>query len=151
MELLTDHPKQKLLFYIYSDFDESAVEALRDHILKLDKGRSWVLSGPAFVNFTDEPTNKELDRGIRTVGGVIEIYSGLPPWNAKLPVEIDRALFNDVKAIVESMVHFSRERGVDIGFELDGVDVGWIVNGILDELLQEGLLGEWRRSVGETL
>ena len=140
----SNHPKQTLLFYISDDIDdENDVEAMKDAVGKLAASRSWVIRPPVFLNESEA----DAEAGeLRTVGGFIEVFSALPPWGDELPEEIDRAYFEEAKAVVDAMTTFSEKTGHEIAFELDETQVGWIEHGVIDRSLREGLLGEWERT-----
>jgi hypothetical protein len=144
---LTNHPKQKLLFFISDDMDQAIRSNVRDFVLRLASLKQWLNGPPQFVNSREEPQGiVSGDLPIETVGGYLEIYSALPPW--VVPREIDLQHLDEVTALVEGLRNFSREHGLTFEMELDDVFVGSIQNGEMDESLSEGLLGEWRRQLG---
>ena len=81
------------------------------------------------------------------MGGILELYSGWPPWGERLPPEIDRAQLEEVETVIDALSEFSAQTGLPIEFELEGDSVGSIVRGTPDESLAETLLGEWRKSL----
>lgn len=85
------------------------------------------------------------DLPIRTVGGVLEMYSALPPWLEKLPKDIDRKHYEECEFIIEKLAEFSNRYNCTIEFELDGDSIGEIKYGQLDSSLSEGVLGEWKK------
>ena len=142
-----NHPKQKLLFFVAQDLDDSIRANVRDFVLRLASLRQWLNGPPRFVNSRDEPADtSQGDMPIETVGGYVEIYSALPPWT--LPREIDLQHLDEVMALVRSLRGFSREHSLAFELELDGTFVGGITDGELDRVLAEGLLGEWKRQLG---
>ena len=111
-------------------------------------GRSWAVAAPAFLDETQDGSDLAPgDLPIRAVGGALKLYSGRPPCDEQLPLDIDRALLADTEATVEAMTRFAKDTSHEISFELDGGEVGWIENGEPDSLLTEGLLDPWRQSL----
>jgi hypothetical protein len=131
-----DYPIQQLLFFLDSDFDDSVVAQLHAVVVAERIRRNWTLGPPTFIDDTDSD-------GLRTVGGILRLYSALPPWGERLPLAIDRALLEEVRHLIKALARFSAESGVDIGFEVDGEAVGWIAGGEADESLAVGFIGEW--------
>jgi hypothetical protein len=102
---------------------------------------------PYFVDIIEDLA--DFSRGdvpLETVGGCLEVYSALPPW--KVPRRTDQRQLEEVSALVGAVRDFSRDHNLSFEFELDGTFVGAIDDGDMDESLEEGLLGEWRRSLG---
>jgi hypothetical protein len=130
------HPKQRLLFFVVNGIDDPTERRFTDLVLQLAKTRQWVIAPPRVVELGDS----------YAIGGVIEVYSALPPWT--LPSEIDLQHLNEVTAVIDTMAQFSLNTGLAIEFELDDCFVGAIEDGKLDRSLSEGLLGEWRRNLG---
>ena len=130
-----DFPEVVLLAFIDSEFDDAAVVALELAVADLRRRRDWAIAPPEFVDVEEE--------GVRTVGVQLGLRSVVSPVGQELPVEIDRAHFEDVRTVVEALGPVSEQHAIDIGFELDGVAVGWLTRGQPDEMLTTGLLGEW--------
>jgi hypothetical protein len=151
MAIGREHPTQSLLFYLSSDFDDQMVEKMENCVAELAVSRNWVIRPPEFINIEDkmEHVNSQ-DEPIRTVGGMLEIYSNLPPWDKKIPKDVDQAHFEEVQAIIEALVKFSKELECEITFELDEEEIGSIQEGIMDSSLSEGLLSEWKRSLRQS-
>jgi hypothetical protein len=146
-EHLAHHPKQKLLFFLAQDMDDTTRAKMRDFVLRLASLRRWLNGPPRFVNIQDEPEDaSQGDIPVETLGGYIEIYSALPPW--RLPREIELQHLDEVVALVAALRAFSHEHALVFELELDGTFVGSITNGEMDHLLAEGLLGEWKRQLG---
>jgi hypothetical protein len=141
-----DHPRQRLLFFIDDDVRSSDVEAMANAVATIASSREWVIGVPEFVDETLEPETA-VDQPIRTVGGILELFSGWPPWDTRIPRDIDHAHLCEVENTVDAMVVLSRTTGKDIAFELDGTQVGWISKGQPDSLLREGLLEPWRQKL----
>jgi hypothetical protein len=55
----------------------------------------------------------------------------------------------EVIALVNALRDFSGQQNLPFEFELDGEFVGSITDGKLDRCLSEGLIGEWKRQLGE--
>jgi hypothetical protein len=143
-----NHPKQKLLFFVAQDLDDDIRSRVRDFVLRLASLRRWVNGPPRFVSSREEPRDTSLgDMPVETVGAYLEIYSALPPLT--LPREIDLRHLDEVTTLVDAVRDFSREHSLAFEFELEGTLVGSIKDGQIDRLLAEGLLGEWRRQLGE--
>ena len=132
--------KQALLFFISDDFDDVLVGRVAQLLDRLASLREWVIASPRFVDETDEPENPTVDFPVRTVGGVLELYSP-----QELPPELDRKHYEEVSELLTALAQFFDESGHEWEVELDGTHVGSISEGNLDRLLTEGLLGEWKR------
>lgn len=144
------HPVQTLQFFVDSQILPQHAEKMRAEIERLSALREkWVLGAPEFVDSAEvSMDDRHGDQPIRTVGGMLKIYTALPPWGDKLPKEIDRQHYEEVNLVVQHMRRLSGETGITIGFELDGTAVGWIQLGKLDRMLEVGLLGEWKKALG---
>lgn len=81
------------------------------------------------------------------VGGVVEIYSGYPPWGDRLPLEVDRAQLDEVRCTIAALSDFSREYDREIAIEYGGELIGTIVAGAPHPTLTEGLLGPWEQQL----
>jgi hypothetical protein len=125
----------QLLFFVDDDAPAGADAAIERAVAEMAILRDWTVGPPAFVD--------QLDDGARTLGGVLTLYA--PGRN--LPVEVDRRLLDDVRALVDRVAELSRALGVDFGFELDQDPVGWVENGEPDDSLATGLIGEWARAL----
>ena len=142
-----NHPKQRLLFFVAEDLDDATRGLVRDFVQRIASVRRWLNGPPRFVNSLEEPEDASRgDMPVKTVGGYLEIYSGIPPW--RLPREIDLQHFEEVTALVNALRDFSREHHLSIEFELNGEMIGAIDDGEMDRSLAEGLLGEWKRHLG---
>lgn len=135
--------RQKFMFFVAQDVDGSIRSMITALIDDLKNSRRWLLGPPKFIDVVDEPENPEVDQPIETVGGVLDIYSALPP--ATLPIDIDRTHFSEVTSIVEALQKLSKEHGVAFELELDGVFVGSVNEGNVDRTLRTGLLDPWRQ------
>lgn len=139
-----DHPKQALVFFIEGEVDDRLASELRALIERVSESRPWTLGPPEFLDETDADEGES----VRSVGGTFEVYSAWPPWNEDLPLEVDRAQFQETELLVRSLAGLSAAHRVDIVFKLDRVDVGAVESGEMTPALAEGLLGEWRRAIG---
>ena len=139
-----DHPRQVLSFVIEGEVDDRLASGLRTLIEGLAGSRRWTIGRPEFI---DEEEDDE-DGPARLVGGRLGIYSAWPPWNDHLPPEIDREQFQECDLLIRSLADFSAARHVEIALHLDRTNVGWIEDGEMGRSLAEGLLGEWRRTLG---
>jgi len=144
-EAAAEYPVQKLVFFLEDDYGEGDVARLRDHISRLAPVRQWTIGPPEFIDSRESADSQE----DRTVGGILPLYSALPDSSSRrLPKELDESHLADVEFLIEQLSAFSAETGLDLGLELDGTAVGWIDDGRPDKLLREGLIGEWRRTLG---
>ena len=142
-----NHPKQKLLFFVAQDIDDSICANVREFVLKLASLRHWLNGPPRFVRSREEPVSTSHgDLPVETLGGYVEIYSARKPWT--LPREIDLQHLDEVTALVNALRDFSREHSLEFELELDGTFVGAITDGEMDRSLADGLLGEWKRQLG---
>jgi hypothetical protein len=142
-----NHPKQKLLFFVAQDLDDTIRANVRDFVLRLASLRRWLNGPPRFVNSRDEPADTSRgDMPVETVGGYLEIYSALPPLT--LPRETDLQHLDEVTALVNALRDFSREQSLAFELALGDTFVGAVTDGEMDRSLAEGLLGEWRRQLG---
>lgn len=149
--------KQKirsLLFYVYEDdeenttngFEDSLISEVEDLIKKIAGSREWILGPPVFVNEEDEGDGEDgEDDTLYILGGLFRLYSSYAP--ERLPRDVERIHFEEVKEIVEQVRRFSSNKQIVFAFELDQDDIGRIENGILDKFLRVGLLEEWEKAL----
>jgi len=130
-----DHPRLDLVFVIIGGTRPSLDIDLEALLQNISHTRSWTLGPPEMVELEQEGR----------IGGVLQVYSALPPWGDKLPKDVDAANLDEVKSLVRALKQFSSAHGVEIEFELGGIDVGAIRNGSSNQNLAEGLLDEWGR------
>jgi hypothetical protein len=140
------HPRQRLLFFVVSDIDETTRSAIRELVRELAASRPWVIGPPQYIDTREEPEDPTLDEPIETVGGFLEIYSPQAPGS--LPREVDLQHLAEVDALVEALRGFSRANDVAFELELDGTHVGAVESGDVSRTLAIGLIGEWRRQLG---
>ncbi|GAA5013128.1 hypothetical protein GCM10025794_01390 [Massilia kyonggiensis] len=145
IQVFESHPKQRLLFFLAQDVDDEDRKLVRDAINAMASSRAWVISAPEFVDTVESVGTNPGDSPIETVGGVHEIYSASA--SNELPHEIDALHLEEVEYIVDSIRRLSQEHGLEFEFELDGQYVGTIDNGVIDSVLANGLIGEWRRHI----
>lgn len=142
-----EHPTQELVFFVGEGQGNALRDRVRALIGQLGAVRRWQCGPPQIVDEhesdeADDSGEQELD----TVGGRLEVYSAMPVGS--LPKELDAQAFGDVSTVIQQVADFSRSHGVVIEFLLDGNPVGKIKSGRLDRLLEQGLLGEWKRHLG---
>lgn len=80
-------------------------------------------------------------------GGSFEVYSALPPWGAKLPLETDRAHYQEVEEVVSELCRLSRDFGMSFQLQLDGTVVGGVRDGSMDRMLDQGLMQPWKQAL----
>src|SRR5688500_8188516 len=129
MKIEKSHPQHPLLFFLElpessDSFDPNVVAEFEASVRELATGRSWVIDAPQFIDETVEPENPLLDRPVRTVGGLIYLYSVYPPWDAAISKETDRAQLGDVEAVIEAMSKFSQRTRWSVGFAYNHEDIG---------------------------
>lgn len=142
MSISSEHPRLDLLFFVAGDFDDKLSLKLERFLAGIEKGQKWVIDPPLFVI---EHQQADTETSIPILGGLLRIYSALPPW--KLPADLDRQHLNEVNWLVEKLCEFSAREQIIFEFELENDFVGLIENGTPDRTLQEGLIGEWRRGL----
>lgn len=124
-----------LLAFAEGDVDESVVAAVDRAVAELRGRRSWTIGPPDFVD------DEEAD--VRTVGAQLLLLRPASPTGRLLPAIVDRAHLDEVRTFVGALQRVSKTNAIDIGFELDGEAVGWIDQGLPDDSLTTGLIGEW--------
>ncbi|MDH0288474.1 hypothetical protein N7414_05060 [Pseudomonas sp. GD04087] len=132
---LQSFPKQSFFFYLAQDIDEKVKDSIRDVISKLALSRGWSISPPEFVDEVD-------DAGEEVVGGVLEVYSALPP--NKLSREADSRNLEEVEQLIFYVKELSGRESLSFEFQLGSTYVGSIEDGVIDRTLQDGLLNPWR-------
>lgn len=130
--------KQNLLFFPTTS--SPAFEAQLDRTLKnLGESRKWTIGPPQLVDVTTtdgEPSPS-------AIGGILELFSPVGPNGAPLPLEVDRSLLEDVKALVGALVSITATSGMEVELELDGEYVGAVGSGIPNKSLLQGLIAPW--------
>lgn len=127
--------KQKLIFYVAQDLDQSIRSNVQQLVNEVAASRIWSVTPPSFIDEIDES-------GTEVVGGILEIYSALPP--NLLPIEMDSKNLDDVEALVGAVKKLSENESLSFEFQLDTIYVGAIEDGVIDRVLLDGLLVPWR-------
>ncbi|SDZ69375.1 hypothetical protein [Pseudomonas salomonii] len=127
--------KQKLIFYVAQDLDQSIRSNVQQLVNEVAASRIWSVTPPSFINEIDES-------GTEVVGGILEIYSALPP--NLLPIEMDSKNLDDVEALVGAVKKLSENESLSFEFQLDTTYIGAIEDGVIDRVLLDGLLVPWR-------
>ena len=127
--------KQKLIFYVAQDLDKSIRSNVQQLVNEVAASRIWSVTPPSFIDEIDES-------GTEVVGGILEIYSALPP--NLLPIEMDSKNLDDVEALVGAVKKLSENESLSFEFQLDTTYVGAIEDGVIDRVLLDGLLVPWR-------
>ncbi len=127
--------KQKLIFYVAQDLDQSIRSNVQQLVNEVAASRIWSVTPPSFIDEIDES-------GTEVVGGILEIYSALPP--NLLPIEMDLKNLDDVEALVGAVKKLSENESLSFEFQLDTTYVGAIEDGVIDRVLLDGLLVPWR-------
>lgn len=130
-----EHAKQKLIFYVAQDLDQSIRSDVQQLVKKLAASRVWSIAPPSLIDEID-------DNGLEVVGGMLEIYSALPP--NILPSDVDSKNLEEVEELIDAIRDLSEKASLSFEFQLDATYVGSIEDGVIDRILQEGLLAPWR-------
>jgi len=130
-----EHAKQKLIFYVAQDLDQSIKSDVQQLVNELAASRVWSISPPSFVDEIDEG-------GEEVVGGMLEIYSALQP--NILSTDMDSKNLDEVEELISAVRDLSEREGLSFVFQLDTTYVGSIDDGVIDRALLEGLLVPWR-------
>jgi len=133
--ILLDHAKQNLIFYVAQDLDQSIRSDVHQLVSELAASRVWSIAPPTMVDEIDE-------NGLEVVGGTLEIYSALLP--KKLPRDVDLKNLEEVQALIHAVRDLSEKGSISFEFQLGATYVGSIEDGVIDRVLQEGLLAPWR-------
>ena len=142
-----DHPRVPLLFAIEWEATDDAARAMEAFVRQLAASRSWTVTRPVFVDELDAASSvDDDDEPIRTIGVAVEVLSGFPPFGERIPIDVDRAEWEDVSELVRRVAEFARDNDVEIVVEFDQEAIGWIKDGAPDRGVTEALLGEWRRA-----
>lgn len=141
MAALDTYPRQKLLFFLAQDRDESSEDVVVGLVSGLERSRDWLLGPPRLVDVFEMHQSREGDLPIDTLGGELEICSALGP--VALPDDVDAVFLSEVRTVVEAVRRTSKDYGLSFEFELDDTYVGTIEDGDADATLQSGLLDSW--------
>ena len=134
--ILQDHTKQILIFYVAQDLDQSIRSDVHQLVRELAASRVWSIAPPTLIDEIDE-------NDLAVVGGMLEIYSALPP--EKLPHDVDLKNLEEVEALIGAVRNLSGKESISFEIQLGATYVGSIEDGVIDHVLQEGLLVPWRR------
>jgi hypothetical protein len=138
-----NHPRSTFCFSVSGKrLGEDVLNRMRVLITTLAETRNWVLGPPRLAD--------EHDGDVRIIGGTLDLYAAIPPFGADLPNDVDRQHLEEVTAIIDALTPLSRETGLEISFMLDQTYVGRIKNGIPDNMIMVGLLGEWKKAHGQS-
>ena len=132
------YPTVSLLVFVDDELDDNVALAMRELVAHLSASGHWTLGSPAFVDGLDES-------GVRTCGVHLLLHDARSDVGLSLPPDTDLRQLKETKRVLEGAAELSRRLGVDIGVEYSGESVGWIHDGEPDEMLREGLIGEWER------
>lgn len=131
----SEYAKQKLIFYVAQDIDQSIRSNVQQLVDRLAASRIWSVSPPGFIDEIDES-------GLEVVGGMLEVYSALLP--NILPVDVDSKNLDEVEELIEAVRDLSEKENIAFEFQLDATYVGSVEDGVIDRTLREGLLVPWR-------
>ncbi|AHL32072.1 hypothetical protein CD58_03820 [Pseudomonas brassicacearum] len=132
------HTTQKLIFYVAQDLNLSVRFDVKQLMNELAVSRIWSIAPPSFIDEKDE-------NDLEVVGGMLEIYSAIPPNT--LPVGMDSKKLEEVEVLIEAVRALSEKNCLSFEFQLDATYVGCIEDGVVDRVLQEGLLTPWRNNL----
>lgn len=99
--------KQKLIFYVAQDLDQSIRSNVQQLVNEVAASRIWSVTPPSFIDEIDES-------GTEVVGGMLEIYSALPP--NLLPIEMDSKNLDDVEALVGAVKNYLKMKVFPLSF-----------------------------------
>jgi hypothetical protein len=133
-----DHAKQKVIFYVAQDLDQSTKSDVQQLVKDLAASRVWSIAPPSLIDEIDE-------NGLEVVGGLLEIYSALPP--SILPLDVDSKNLEEVEELIGAVRCLSEKASLSFEFQLDTTYVGSIDDGVVDRVLREGLLAPWRENL----
>ena len=131
-----DHPKQRLVFYGAQDLNQSIRDDVQQFVSELAVSRVWSIAPPIFIDEMDG------ENSLQVVGGMLEIYSALPPY--ALPLDMDSVNLEEVEAMVDAVRALSEKENLSFEFQLDAIYVGCIEDGVIERTLQNGLIAPWR-------
>lgn len=147
--LSPDHRKCNLFFLFEGGVTDQAEAAFEEFLVSATTQRDWTIEAPGLIDYLDEfPDRPEPEQFVRTYGGVLQIYSALPPWGDRLPKEIDCQHFHEVAWLVARLSEFSQSFKCEFRLQLDDTHVGFVGDGKPDRSVQQGLLDEWKRVLG---
>lgn len=127
----SNYPKQQFGFVIIGADEHIKSRIVTD--LESFVQRPWLIAAPTFVIDSEDSSILEVD---------LTVYSA---HDVQLPKEIDQAHFEEVRFLIGWLQLLSAEYSLEIECYLDQTFVGSISAGLQDDLLSDGLLGEWER------
>lgn len=133
-----EHAKQKLVFYVAQDLDQSIRSNVQQLVNEVAASRIWSIAPPTFIDAIDEG-------GAEVVGGMLEIYSALQP--NILSIDMDSENLDEIEALICATKKISEKENLSFEFQLDTIFVGAIDDGVIDRVLLEGLLVPWRNYI----
>lgn len=95
-----DHAKQKLIFYVAQDLDQTIKSDVQQLVEELAASRVWSIAPPSLIDEIDE-------NGLEVVGGMLEIYSALPP--NILPLDVDVKNLDEVEELISAVRDLSEK------------------------------------------
>lgn len=144
-----DHPTEEFAFFVVGELSSTTEEHCEDLIVRLETARDWALGPPQFLDEFEDP--KSLPPGtppLRTLGGVLTLYSSLPPWI--LPREVELRHYHEVVSVLEALKELSLREGLRFGISLRGEEIGEVHQGEIGRSLREGLLRPWQQHLGQS-
>jgi hypothetical protein len=132
-------PKQKFIFYVAQDVDQSIRDDVTKIIGLLADAREWSIAPPEFIDEVDE------DGSTSIIGGAIDVYSALPP--NVVSYAADLLNLQEVEALIRAVKNLSKKRDIDFDFQLGSEYVGSIESGVIDQVLECGLILPWREAL----
>jgi len=129
------YTKENFVIYVVEHKQERLEQYLIEELAKIADSREWTVEAPSVVVTEDG-----------TYGIKVTVYSAI---GTGLPKEIDRKCYEDVNAVLELCCGLGKTSGMD--FEVDYRDecIGEILKGKMDKSLTVGLLGEWKKALGD--
>jgi hypothetical protein len=140
MPIAHDHPIEEWAFHIAQDVSEEMPPLVANAIERLGQSRTWLLHPPQLADELEEG-------GYRILGGVLELYSAMPP--IVLPLVAERRQWEDANAFVRAFQDLSSKHHWSLDCYYRGELIGSIEDGIMGMSLTVGLLGEWKRVIDE--
>jgi hypothetical protein len=136
----------QLIFFVTDEADAHLRSRIRAAIGELADSRTWLVEPPYYFEIDEAIASTSTDGDAPLIGGALTL---LPP-NRDPDRSGDEALqLSEVEDLVSAVQTLSRDNSISFEFELDGVYVGAVDNGDRDACLEDGLLGEWRRQLGQ--
>ena len=131
--------KQKFIFYVAQDVDQSIRDDVKKLVSLLANAREWSIAPPEFIDEVDEDCSNSI------VGGAIEVYSAQPP--SVVSYTADLLNLQEVETLIGAVKDLSKIRDIDFDFQLGPEYVGSIESGVIDQVLECGLILPWREAL----